>query len=144
MKRSLPKGRDRELNNLGFVCIAVAILPAIGLWDLTRSVVLAQPDHAMDYSRLAQYAAYAVAPVVVGVGFYRRSFLFGYVGGLVFSALSLLHVVLLLGASAGATAFEWLFMTLGPLALLLLLPTRYKTMFVRASSGPAERARRVG
>jgi hypothetical protein len=139
----LPKGRDRELNNLGAVCMAVAILPAIGLWEWIQSAVSAQPGYAMDYGLLALYAVYAVAPVVVGVGFFLRSFLFGYVGGLVFSALSLLYLVLSLSGSESATAFEWMLKTIGPLTLLLLLPTRYKGMFVGASSGSAKSARRV-
>ena len=137
------RGRGRELDTLGFVCIGVAILPVIGIWEGAQYAVSPDSEHAVNCGLLALYAVYAVALVVVGVGFYRRSFLFGYVGGLVFSALSLLHLVFLLSGSASTTAFEWLFKTIGPLTLLLLLPTRYRGLFVSASSGSVESARRA-
>lgn len=133
MKRRLP---SRELDNLGFLCISLAILPAIGLWEWISSAV-SQPEYALDYSRLAQYAWYGVAPVVVGVGFYLRSFHFGYIGGLVLSAASLVHLVLI------ASGAELPFKAIAPLALLVLLPTRYRALFAGTSAVSAERVRRA-
>lgn len=143
MKGGLPTGRNKELDNIGFLCLGLAIPGVIGLGEWISSAVSAQPQYAMDYSRLAQFAAFAVAPFVVGIGLYRRSFLFGYVGGLVLAVASLLYLVLSLGGSASTTAFDWLFLTTPPLALLLLLPMRYKALFAGTSAGPAERARRT-
>lgn len=143
MTESLPTGRNRELDNIGFLCLSLVIPGVIGLGEWISSAVSAQSQYAMDYSRLAQFAAYAVAPFVVGLGIYRRSLLFGYVGGLVLAAASLLYLVLSLGESASTTAFDWLFLTTPPLVLLLLLPMRYKALFAGTSAGPAERARRT-
>jgi|SRR5215203_2707544 len=133
MERKQLTGRDLELFNIGGLCIGIAVFNFLILFDMARPVV-PHPEQGMDYGRAAPVAAYGVALVVVGVGLCRRSFRFGYVGGLVLSAASLVHLMLSFGVSPDASWGDWWGWVVGPLALLLLLPTRYRTVFVGRST----------
>lgn len=133
MERKRLTGRPLELSNIGFLCIGIAVFNCLILLDMARPVV-PHPEQGVDYGRAATVAAYAVALVVVGVGLRRRSFRFGYVGGLVFSVASLVHLMLSFRATPDASWGDWWGWGVGPVALLLLLPTRYKSVFVGRST----------
>jgi hypothetical protein len=123
--------RQQELRALGVFCIVLAFPNLVGLWNWSRPEILEQLPRQMTYGRLAWFLLYAGALVVVGIGLTRRNYYLGYVGGLVFGGLALLNLVVTIGQPATASIPHRLMKMLLPLALVVLLPTRYRSEFRR-------------